>query len=40
MDIYVENKNDLIHETSVDFVLRSVSREVHVVQYDNLLPAC
>ena len=38
MDIYVENKNDLIHETSVDFVLRSVSREVHVVQYDNLLP--
>lgn len=38
MDIYTENKSDLIHETSVDFVLRSVSKEVHVVQYDNLLP--
>ena len=38
MDIYTEQKSDLIHETSVDFVVRSVSKEVHVVQYDDLLP--
>ena len=38
MNIYVVTDHDIIHETSVDFVLRSVGKEVHVVQYDNLLP--
>lgn len=38
MDIFTENNSYFIHETSADFVLRSVSKEVHVVQYDNLLP--
>ena len=28
---------DIIHETSVDFVLRPCSREVNIVQYDNSL---
>ena len=36
MNIYAPNQGDIIHETSVDFVLRSISREIHVVQYDTL----
>lgn len=38
MNIYIVGDNDIIHETSTDFVLRSVAKETHVVQYDNLLP--
>lgn len=38
MNIYVENINDIIHETSVDFVIRPCSREIHIVQYDKELP--
>lgn len=38
MNIYVVGDNDIIHETSVDFALRPVAKEIHVVQYDNLLP--
>ena len=38
MNIYVVDNSDVIHETSADFVLRSVAKEIHVVQYDNLLP--
>ena len=37
MNIYIVSDNDIIHETSADFVLRSVAKEIHVVQYDNLL---
>ena len=38
MNTYVENINDIIHETSVDFVTRPCSREIHIVQYDKELP--
>lgn len=38
MDIYTPNESDIIHSTKVDFVKRSISQEVHLVQYDNLLP--
>lgn len=38
MNTYVENINDIIHETSVDFVTRPCSREIHIVQYDKGLP--
>ena len=38
MDIYTENVYDFIHETEVDFVLRPVSKEIHLVQNDNNLP--
>lgn len=38
MDIYIPNQNDIIHETSVDFVLRPCSKEIHIVQYDKSLP--
>ncbi len=38
MNIYTENKNDIIHETSVDFVLRPCTKEIHIVQYDKSLP--
>ena len=38
MNIYVPNQNDIIHETSVDFVLRPCAKEVHIVQYDKSLP--
>ena len=38
MNEYIVTQNVIIHETSVDFVLRSVGKEVHLVQYDNLLP--
>lgn len=38
MNTYVENINDIIHETSVDFVLRPCAREIHIVQYDKSLP--
>lgn len=37
MNIFIKSENDIIHETSVDFVRRPVSKEIHVVQYDNLL---
>ena len=36
--VYTVKDHDIVHETSVDFVLRSVSKEVHLVQYDSLLP--
>lgn len=38
MSVFIKSDSDIIHETSVDFVLRPVSKEIHVVQYDNLLP--
>lgn len=38
MNIYTENQNDIIHETSVDFVLRPCTKEIHIVQYDKSLP--
>lgn len=38
MNIYIENQNDIIHETSVDFVLRPCAKEIHIVQYDKSLP--
>lgn len=38
MNVYVENAHDIIHETSVDFVLRPCVKEVHIVQYDKSLP--
>ena len=38
MNIYIENDHDIIHETSVDFVLRPCSKEVNIVQYDLTLP--
>ena len=38
MNIYIEGAHDIIHETSVDFVLRPCSKEVNIVQYDLTLP--
>lgn len=38
MNTYIENQTDIIHETSVDFVLRPCSKEIHIVQYDKSLP--
>lgn len=38
MNVYIENAHDIIHETSVDFVLRPCVKEVHIVQYDKSLP--
>ena len=38
MNIYIPNQNDIIHETSVDFVLRPCTKEIHIVQYDKSLP--
>lgn len=38
MNTYIEQEDDIIHETSVDFVLRPVFNEVHLVQYDEALP--
>ena len=38
MNVYTENEYDIIHETSVDFVSRPVTREVHIVQNDKGLP--
>ena len=38
MNVYVENQNDIIHETSVDFILRPCAKEIHIVQYDKSLP--
>lgn len=38
MNIYTPNQNDIIHETSVDFVLRPCAKEIHIVQYDKSLP--
>ena len=34
MNIYEEKQTDIIHETSVDFVLRPCTKEIHIVQYD------
>ncbi len=38
MNIYTESEYDIIHETDIDFVLRPVTKEIHLVQYDNTLP--
>lgn len=38
MNTYIPNQNDIIHETSVDFVLRPCTKEIHIVQYDKSLP--
>lgn len=38
MNTYTESEYDIIHETSVDFVLRPVTNEIHLVQKDNGLP--
>lgn len=38
MNIYTENSDAVLHETSVDFVLRPCPKEIHVVQYDQSLP--
>lgn len=40
MNIYPETDNDkvIMHKTSVDFILRPCSKEIHIVQYDKTLP--
>ena len=38
MNIYTETEYDIIHEINVDFILRPVPREIHIVQYDKTLP--
>lgn len=40
MATYVENKSDIIHETTVDFVSRPCSQDIHIMQYDDSLPMC
>lgn len=38
MTVYTEGQYDIIHETKIDFVLRPVTREIHLVQNDKSLP--
>lgn len=38
MNVYNIHDEDIIHETSIDFVLRPVFTDVHLVQYDEGLP--
>ena len=38
METYVVNEYDIIHEVNIDFVLRPVPKEIHIVQYDKTLP--
>lgn len=38
MDIYTPSENDIIHETSIDFVKRIIVVPIYLVQYDRSLP--
>lgn len=38
MDIYTVKDTDIVHETSVDFITRECSKEIHIVQYDDSQP--
>ena len=35
---YIPSSDKKVHRTSVDFILRNCTKEVHIVQYDKTQP--